>query len=392
MIYHKGNNYHFFIADLDSVARFVATPHPFYPVPIHKIPTLPSVSTDPILFPRFLYDLSYNRQTFERTPVHTPPYYKSPDQKTDFFQKPNPGFLHTKRTIGGSKQIKTELFRSKRDKFNQTKYLSLRDIVNPEFDESMVLQKIDSLYMDKKSKLYLNRLVAILYSGTKEEEMKIVTNLFRFETEFAFFLSKQMFTVELIPLIHGPFLQEILRTHDERYFHFILSKLSPPVFSVIRRSISKNKMKQIESAPKVKPPEGEDLISIIETELYKRFARNLYYEEGTIFTYREEGEENGKEIIPFEDSEQFDFTVNGEFLEFYGKTKTKLFFKTKEWMESIRFDFFLTRKEIETKEFHRLPKDLILEIPYYETGVFLVGAGITKPKQCFECSLLWFDY
>ncbi|TGL48849.1 flagellar motor switch protein FliG [Leptospira kemamanensis] len=392
MIYHQGHNYHFFIADLDSVARFVATPHPFYPVPIHKIPTLPSVSTDPIVFPRFLYDLSYNRQTFERIPVHTPPYYKSPDQKSDYFQKPKPGFLPAKRTIGGCKQTKTELFRSKRDKFNQTKYLSLRDIVNPEFDESMVLQEIDSLYMDKKSKLYLNRLVAILYSGTKEEEMKIVSNLFRFETEFAFFLSKQMFTVELIPLIHGSFLQEILRTHDERYFHFILSILSPPVLEVIRRSISKNKMKHIETAPKVKPPEGEDLISIIESELYKRFARNLYYEEGTIFTYREEGEENGKETIPFEDSERFDFTGNGEFLEFYGKTKTKLFFKTKEWMESIRFDFFLTRKEIETKEFHRLPKDLILEIPYYETGLFLVGAGITKPKQCFEFSLLWFDY
>ncbi|MCW7462245.1 flagellar motor switch protein FliG [Leptospira limi] len=392
MIYHQGYNYHFYLADLDSVARFVASPDPFYPIPIKKIPTLPSVSTDPIVFPRFLYKLHYARQTYERIAVSTPPYYNSPDQKTDFFQKTKPGFFPTKRKIGGMKQTKSELVRSKRDKFNQTKYLSLRDIVNPEYDESMVLKEIDSLYMDKKSKLYLNRLVAILYSGTKEEELKIVTNLFRFETDFAYFLIKQMFTVELIPLIHGLFLQEILRTHDERYFHFILPKLSPPVLAVIRRSISKNKMKQIESAPKVKPPEGEDLISIIESELYKQFARNLYYEEGTILTYREDGEENAKETILFEDSKRFDFCVCGEFLEFYGKTKTKLFFKTKEWIDTMRFDFFITRKEIETKEFHRLPKDLILEIPYYETGLFLVGAGITKPKQCFEFSLLWFDY
>ncbi|EOQ87443.1 hypothetical protein LEP1GSC202_2949 [Leptospira yanagawae serovar Saopaulo str. Sao Paulo = ATCC 700523] len=392
MIYYQGNNYHFYLADLDSVARFVATPDPFYPVPINKIPTLPSVSTDPILFPRFLYKLQYNRQNFASKPITTPPYFKNPDQKSDFSEKTIPGFYPTKRTIGGEKQSRIDLYRSKRDQYNQTKYLSLRDIVNPEFDESMVLREIDSLYMDKKSKLYLNRLVAILYGGTKEEEMKIITNLFRYETEFAFFLSKQMFTVELIPLIHGLFLQEILRNHDERYFRYILPKLSPPVLSVIRNSISKNKMKQIESAPATKPPEGEDLVSIIESELYKRFARNLYYEEGTIFTYREEGEETFKETILFEDSKRFDFSVNGEAISFYGKTNTKLFFKLNEWMDTIRFDFFLTRKEIETHEFHRLPNNLILEIPYYETGLFLVGAGITKQRKCFEFSLLWFDY
>ncbi|ABZ93792.1 Conserved hypothetical protein [Leptospira biflexa serovar Patoc strain 'Patoc 1 (Ames)'] len=392
MIYRQGYNYHFFLADMDSVARFVSAPDPFYPIPIKKIPDLPSVSTDPILFPQFLYSLQYNRQSFQPKPITNPPYYRSPDQKTDWFQNPKPGFSNTKRTIGGLKQSPSELYRSKRDKFKQTRYLSLRDIVNPEFNERMVLEKIDSLYVDTKSKLYLNRLVAILYSGTKEEEIKIITNLFRFETEFAQFLSQQMFTVELIPLIHGIFLQEILRSHDERYFHYILPKLSPPVLQVIRKSISKNKMKQIELAPALKPPAGEDLVSLIEAELYRRFARNLYYEEGSIFSYRDEGDESQIETIPFENSEKFDFCVSGESLSFYGKTKTKLFFKTNEWMDTVRFDLFLTRKELETSEFHRLPKDLILEIPFYETGLFLVGGGITKQKQTFESSLLWFDY
>ncbi|TGL03366.1 flagellar motor switch protein FliG [Leptospira bouyouniensis] len=392
MIYTQGNNYHFFLADMDSVARFVATPLPFYPIPLKEIPSLPSVSTNPIVFPRFLYSLSYNRQSFEPVPISTPPYFQSPIQKSEWFQKPKPGFSLTKRIVGGQKQNPTNLYRSKREKFNQTKYLSLRDIVNPEFDEKKVLETIDSLYVDKKSKLYLNRLVAILFSGTKEEELKIITNLFRFETDFAQFLNHQMFTVELIPLIHGIFLQEILRNHDERFFRYILPRLSPPVLDVVRKSISKNKMNQIEKAPSQKPPEGEDLISIIESELYKRFARNLYYEEGQIYTFREYGEAESKELIPFESSEKFDFCMNGDFLSFFGKTKTKLFFKTSEWIDSIRFDLFLTRKELETNEFHRLPKDLILEIPYYETGLFLVGAGITKDKKPFEFSLLWFDY
>ncbi|MCW7457788.1 flagellar motor switch protein FliG [Leptospira bandrabouensis] len=392
MIYRQGNNYHFFLANTDSVARFRTSIFPFYPVPKNKIPELPSVTSDPILFPQFLYELQYNRQTFVSKPVYTPTYMGSIKVPTDSESKPIPGFSPITIQIGGQRNTPSFLYRGKRDKFQSAKYLSLRDIINPELSEDLVREKIEALYFDIKSKTYLFRLVAILFSGTPKEEETIVSNLFRHEPEFAKFLNKQMFTVEMIPMIHGNFLQEILREHDERYIKYILPNLSKPVMEVVRSSISKNKMKQILDGPTKKPQEGEDLVSVIETELFKRFARNIYYEEGSIFTYRENGEVERKEEVPFADSKKFQFSTNGQVLQFYGRTVTKLFFKTNDWIDVLRFDFFLSRKEIETKEFHRLPPDLLIEIPYYPTGIFLVGGGITKERKPFEFSLLWFDY
>ncbi|EOQ96022.1 hypothetical protein LEP1GSC195_1991 [Leptospira wolbachii serovar Codice str. CDC] len=392
MIYRQGNNYHFFLSTADSVARFQTSIQPFYPVLKNKIVELPSVTTDPILIPQFLYTLQYNRQSFESKPVITPTYRGNTEPLKDSETKPKPGFGPLIIEIGGRRNSPSPLFRTKRDKFQSAKYLSLRDIINPELSETMVREKIETLYFDAKSKTYLFRLVSILFSGTPREEETIVSNLFRHEPEFAKFLNKQMFTVEMIPLIHGPFLQEILRSHDERYIKSILPKLSKPVMDVIRSSLSKNKMKHILEGPSGKPPEGEDLVTVIETELYKRFARNVYYEEGSIFTYREKGEEEFKEEIPFTNAEKINFFTFGNSLSFYGKTERKLFFKTNDWMDVLRFDFFLSRKEIETSEFHRLPPDLLIEIPYYATGIFLVGAGITKERRPFEFSLLWFDY
>ncbi|WP_167483058.1 flagellar motor switch protein FliG [Leptospira noumeaensis] len=392
MIYRQGNNYHFFLASPDSVARFQSTKKSFYPIPKKKIPDLPSVTSDPILFPQFLYELQYNRQSFASKPVFTPTYIGSTKVPKDTESKPKPGFFPLTIQIGGIRSTSSFLYRGKRDKFQSTKYLSLRDIINPELSEDLVREKIESLYFDPKSKTYLFRLVSILFSGTPKEEETIVSNLFRHEPEFAKFLNKQMFTVEMIPLIHGNFLQEILRDHDERYTKYILPSLSKPVMEVVRTSISKNKMKQILDGPSKKPPEGEDLISIIETELFKRFARNIYYEEGSIFTYRENGEEERKEEVPFTNTEKFNFFTDGHLVQFYGCTATKLFFKTCDWIDVLRFDFFLSRKEIETTEFHRLPPDLLIEIPYYATGIFLVGGGVTKERKPFEFSLLWFDY
>ncbi|TGL91032.1 flagellar motor switch protein FliG [Leptospira congkakensis] len=374
------------------MARFQTSVHPFYPVPKKKIPELPSVTPDPILFPQFLYELQYNRQSFVSKPVFTPTYMGTTKIQKDQETKPIPGFFPLTTTIGGIRNAPSFLYRGKRDKFQSAKYLSLRDIIHPELSEVLVREKIESLYFDIRSKTYLFRLVSILFSGTPKEEETIVSNLFRYEPEFAKFLNKQMFTVEMIPMIHGNFLQEILRDHDERYIKYILPSLSKPAMEVVRTSISKNKMKQILDGPAKKPQEGEDLVSIIETELFKRFARNIYYEEGSIFTYRENGEEERKEEVPFVNAEKFNFFIFGNSLQFYGRTTTKLFFKTNDWIDVLRFDFFLSRKEIETTEFHRLPPDLLIEIPYYQTGIFLVGGGITKERKPFEFSLLWFDY
>lgn len=423
MIHKLGKNYHFFLATPNSVARFLSKVSPYYAYRPNKIRELPSLVNDPFLFPRFLYELKYNRMLYESTPHETLPYivfnknfinsrYKFPEplylldsenmKREKILKFPFPteknfplivnleagGYIQ----IGAVKNTNTNLFQTKRDKFSSEKYLSLRDFVNPNLTEEEVNEEIQNLYFDKESKTFLFRLVKILYSGTPEEESKIISNLFRFEPEFAKFLSKRMFNAELIPLIHGPFLQSILKSLDERIIRFSLPKLSKPVLGVLQKSVSKNKFKEIQSSPSLEPKEGEDLISVIETELYKQFARNIYFEEGYIYTYRESGEEIDKEEIEFQNSERLNFWISNPKLKLYGLTATKLYFLTLDWIDHLRFDWILSKKEFEVYEFHRLPPQLILEIPYFPTGNIVLGGGITKDRSVFEFSLLWFDY
>ncbi len=427
LIFVVGKNYFYFLSDENSVARFQTEISPYYDYKLKKIPELPSILRDPFIVPRFLYNLNYNRVSYPSKAHFTYPYirfYKSQLSSSQKLPMPielknldegsnraNNRTIHQIPTtileeapfcfvldskeeiqIGGLKNHKNTLFRSKRDKFLSAKYLSLRDFVHPEYTENQVNEQIEQLYVDRESKTYLFKLVKILYSGTPEEEQKIIVNLFRFEPEFAKFLSKRMFNAEMIPLIHGPFLQNVLKSLDERIIKYSIPKLSKPVLSVLQKSISKNKYKEILDGPVVKPQEGEDLISVIEAELYKQFSRNIYYEEGSIFTYRESGDEYLSEEIEFIDSVKVNFWTNIPKIQFYGMTQTKLFFKTLDWIEQVRFDWILSNKDWENYDFHRLPPDLILEIPFFSTGRYVVGGGITKGKTPFEFSLLWFDY
>ncbi|MDF3819459.1 flagellar motor switch protein FliG [Leptospira sp. 96542] len=423
MNYELGKNYIFLKANSDSVVRIRSEKNPFYPFPIQKIPDNPSVTNEPLLIPRFLYDVGIVRNQFNTKPIDIIPYIRFMDKTLhcDFklgenlylvdnqFRKIRISKFPTRVNetlplhilIDHSKQIhigsaiqskELVLYPSKREKYKSAKYLSLRDIVNPYLKEGEVIEKIESLYFDKESKTFLFRLVKILYSGSPEEEYKIITNLFRYEKQFAEFLNKRMFTIEILPMVYGPFLQSILKDIDERYIKYSLNQLSKPVFETVKNSVSKNKFKYILDSPVAKPNDGEDLISIIESQMYKQFARNIYYEDGSIFTYREEGEPENAETIQLIPSEVFNFSYDKNHLDFFAITKTKIFVKTKSWIETLRFDCILSKKDFETFEFKRLPPNLLLEIPYYPTATCLVGAGMTKERECFEFSLLWSSY
>ncbi|TGN11903.1 flagellar motor switch protein FliG [Leptospira ilyithenensis] len=382
MIHKEGKNYHFFFATPNSVARIQSLSEPFYNFPKSKIPELPSLHSEPILIPKFLYSLHWNRTRFPSVSIDTFDYNHP---------KPETGEIQ----IGGMiHQESIHLTKTKRTKYGQNKYLSLRDIVNPNFSEEEVNEKIEMLYFDKKSKNFLFRLVRILYSGTPEEEYKIVSNLFTHESEFAKFLSNSMFTAEIIPLIHGPFVQSFISSFDERIVKFELPKLSKPVREVLQKSVSKNKFQMIQNSPALEPKEGEGLIETMETEVYRRFSRNIYFEEGNMFTYKVSSDEENPDSVRtnFENADKFRFWRSDPYIEFYGCSKTKLFFQTKEWIDVLRFDWFLSRKDFESYEFHRLPPYHLIEIPFFTTGLAIVGGGITKERRGFEFTLQWFDY
>ena len=387
MIYSLGKNSHFFRATPDSVARLKAKIQPYYDFPKSAIEKLPSLSSEAFVVPRFLYEVEYYNKTYPPSPIYLPDF-ESPKSETG---TENP-FEFVR---GGKFQKKTTFFRSKRNLMIPERYLSLRDIVNPSFSDSEILAEIDKTYFDKNTKAHLYRLVKILYSASPNEEWNIISSLFSHEKDFAKYLCKQMFTAEILPLVHGNFLQTLLTSLDERFIKFHLPKLSPPVRSVLERSVSKNKWKLILESP---PKEREDkvsLLDLIEEKIYSEFSRKIYYEEGNYFVYHLEGENNPNRIpeeISFQDSSQFLFSRTNSSADFLGVSNTKQYFAITNFQEVFRVDVWINKREREEFLFFKIPPKTILEIPYFSVGRATILSGIDSTRACFEGILQWSSF
>lgn len=380
MIYKDGWNYHFFLATPNSIARLQSERSPFYPFLKKKIPELPSLSSEPVIIPRFLYSVRWNRESYLSEPYKLPRY--------PFSSEKEEGLLIP---IPLSKGNVVQLERSKRTRYGFARYLSLRDFVNPELSEEQVIDEIESLYFDAQKKNFLFRLVKILYSGTPSEEYTIVSNLFTYEIDFANFLKESMFSIEILPLIHGPFLQEILRKIDERILKFEWNHLSKPIQEVVKKSISKNKLSMVMDSPPKKPEEGDSLVDLAEREIYRRFARKIYFEDGNYTAYRfpEDSDATGLASFVVSDSKAYQLWSTSEKIQYLFRTEIFLYFRILEWTEIIRFDYILSLKDWEPVEFHKIPPNLILEVPLRYGAKCLIGAGITRDREAFEFALQW---
>ncbi|PJZ78871.1 hypothetical protein [Leptospira neocaledonica] len=434
MIYFEGENYHFLFCNPDSVARVHSKISPFYDFPVSEIEELPYLYSQPALIPKFLYELEYDRKTTPSSSIVTPAYLKLangllysedskfPKESEEIFQgskypiRTNPYRVvgapkgpilivreNLQTQIGSIQTGKFRLHRIFRKRMFSTKYLSLRDIVNPELNEEEVTKKIEELYFDPESKTYLFRLVKILYAGTPTEEQNLVSNLFTYEIEFAKFLRDRIFSIEILPLIHGPFLNSILNKLDERILKFSVPKLSPPVRRMVERNVSKNKWKQILDGPSKKPEPGESFPEIVEKEIFRRFSRRIYYEEGNFPVYKSlsavdykdsEEEETSKTEIEFEAvfGEKYNLNRTSNQIELYAVTKDKILLRILKYMEIIRIDIYLSKKERDQYEFFKISADSILEIPKYDQAKLIIGAGINSERKPLEFSLLSFSY
>ncbi|TGL53895.1 hypothetical protein EHQ61_04420 [Leptospira wolffii] len=428
MIHTEGENYHFFICTPDSVARVDSKISPFYDFPPRDIEELPYLYSQPSLIPKFLYNIRYDRREYPSGPMRNPSYLSLQGKKViseearfpqgsyeifDGREYPilsNPYSCHGNvpvwirredrfTQLGAMRNETFFLSRQNRKRMQSTRYLSLRDIVNPELDEEMVIRKIEDLYFDAESKTFLFRLVKILYAGTPSEEQQLVSNLFSHEAEFAKFLRDRIFSIEILPLIHGPFLNTILNKIDERILRFSVPKLSVPVRRMVERNVSKNRWKQILASPIKKPEPGESFEEIVEKEIFRRFSRRIYYEEGNFVVYKEEedseklklGSRSKSEFTTLP-SEKYNLHSTGREISLYSVTKEKLLFLTKEFLEIIRFDLLLSRKEKDSFEYFKIPKDTILEIPRYDQTKLVVGAAIPSDRKPLEFSLASFNY
>lgn len=430
MIYFEGENYHFLFCNPDSVARVHSKISPFYDFPVQEIEELPYLYAQPALIPKFLYELEYDRKVIQSSAIKTPPYLKFtdgllysedskfPKESVELFDgsrypiRSNPYRVagtqaslsvtpitvireNLQTQVGSVQTGKFTLYRMFRKKMFSTKYLSLRDIVNPELNEEDIIKKIEELYFDPESKTYLFRLVKILYAGTPTEEQGLVSNLFTYEIEFAKFLRDRIFSIEILPLIHGPFLNSILNKLDERILKFSVPKLSLPVRKMVERNVSKNKWKQILDGPSKKPEPGESFPEIVEKEIFRRFSRRIYYEEGNFPLYKDSAEEEtSKTEIEFEGipGDKFNLNRSSHEIELYAITKDKILLRILKYMEVLRIDIYLSKKERDQFEFFKISGDSILEIPKYDQAKLIIGAGINSERKPLEFSLLSFSY
>ncbi|QDK23518.1 hypothetical protein [Leptospira weilii] len=431
MLLEEGTNYIFVLANPDSIVRLKSKIDPFYDFQSEEIEELPFLFASPAIIPRFLYFLEWNRISFSHKSIDFMAYLSFEEGK--IFSKgerfPEPSFEIANNTkypiqqnpylpvgsipfriargesnltsIGTVKTGNFSLYRQRRNKMVSTRYLSLKDIVNPELSELEVGKKIESLYFNPKQKSYLFRLIKILFAGTPAEEQTIVSNLFSHEPDFASFLKDQIFQIEILPLIHGPFLNRILNTMDERIIRFSYSKLSVPVKTMIEKNISKNKLKSILNSPIKKPEAGESLEETIEKEIFKNFSRKIYYENGIFKIYQENTDDskivpNQKIKIEFQSLPQtskFNFQVSGvRAIELYAVTEKEIFFQILEWVEIVRMDTLISKRERDEQFFLKIPPGRILEIPLFSEFRILCGAGINSQRKTFEFCLLGFDY
>ncbi|PJZ49509.1 hypothetical protein [Leptospira saintgironsiae] len=430
MIYFEGENYHFLFCNPDSVARVHSKISPFYDFPEREIEELPFLYSQPALIPKFLYELEYDRKSIMSSAIQTPPFLKFsdgllysedskfPKESEEIFEgasysiRSNPYRVvgtqaarsatpitiireNLQTQVGSVQTGKFTLYRMFRKRMLSTKYLSLRDIVNPELNEEDIIKKIEELYFDPESKTYLFRLVKILYGGTPSEEQGLVSNLFTYEIEFAKFLRDRIFSIEILPLIHGPFLNSILNKLDERILKFSVPKLSPPVRRMVEKNVSKNKWKQILDGPSKKPEPGESFPEIVEKEIFRRFSRRIYYEEGNFPLYKDSAEEETtKTEIEFEGipGDKFNLNRSSHEIELYAITKDKILLRILKYMEVLRIDIYLSKKERDQFEFFKISRDSILEIPKYDQAKLIIGAGINSERKPLEFSLLSFSY
>ncbi|EKR89988.1 hypothetical protein LEP1GSC163_0327 [Leptospira santarosai str. CBC379] len=170
---------------------------------------------------------------------------------------------------------------------------------------------------------------------------------------------------------------------------------------MIEKNISKNKLKSVLSSPIKKPEPGESLEETIEREIFKNFSRKIYYENGIFQTYQENSgdlkiDPSQKIKVEFQSIPQtskFNFQVSGvRAINLYAVTDQRIFFQILEWVEIVRMDTLISKRERDEQFFLKIPPGRILEVPFFSEFRILCGAGIDVHGKTFEFCLLGFDY
>ncbi len=321
----------------------------------------PTLYSDPCILPRFQFSISIDNKNFPSLEIDLPnPKNKSTNKKESVDNWTAQPLPITSKNF--------ELERLIRDSRIGTRYLSLRDIVNPNYSIEQVLEKIQNLNFNSLEKSNLYRLVKILYAGNAQEEKTILSNIFREDIDFGNFLQKRIFSIEILPLIYGPFLNEILSKLDERLIKVSINHLSPQVLICLEKSLSKNKWKQIINGDSLDKPSEESLEQIIERNIFKKFSRKIYYTIGSYNIYKIANpttDSEFREIYSSKKTTNLVFYSSHNGISFFSHTNNEIFLITNEWIETLRIDLIFSSREIKTYEYFLLSPDSLLKIPFF---------------------------
>lgn len=135
-----------------------------------------------------------------------------------------------------------------------------------------------------------------------------------------------------------------------------------------------NKLKSILNSPIKKPEAGESLEEIVEKEIFKNFSRKIYYENGIFPIYQESLENsktdpNQKMEVMFQslgETFKFNFQIFGtRSIRLYSVTKKTILFQVLEWIEIVRMDTLISKRERNEQFFLKIPPGRILEILFF---------------------------
>lgn len=299
-----------------------------------------------------------------------------------------------------------------KESFATGRYLSLRDLVNPKWSLSEVLSAIDCLNFSRPGKKQLVRLAKILLAGTQDEERTILSNTVAEDPDFAQFLQSEIFSVEILPIIYGRFLQDLLSGMDDRTIAYGYREASPTVQAVIRRSISKNRFRHLEKEAQ-NPADAvstkndslsESFLQEIQASLFQNFSRKLTYPKGKALYYtladdneipdvpftshspRSKSHYEEKKILTCDPAQ---FYQSSDCLEYLGRDNLHIYWKTKEYLSTVRFEILKTMGERESLEFSSLLSATVIPLPYPQPqSREIVGGGYSPKVGFFELIFL----
>ncbi len=229
-------------------------------------------------------------------------------------------------------------------------YIPFFDMVDKDnFSNEQILNFLKKVDFAKEYTWGLKKLLTLIRSAEPGDEVKIITNLYETDKDFAEFLVTRIFSLNLLPIMYRKDIQYVLNSFDNRTLAYAFKNSNYYIKEKLFKNVSKNRGKLIKdewSYAGIKEVKPDDFLnasfkveSFFRNFLEKRQGRSLRIKTGKI--------ESLQAILNTEigDRGDFDFKHKGPVLEIENEKMYKLYnFKQREigcysFYQSIHYSF-----------------------------------------------------